>query len=153
MPRRRVTVRFCPSSASNDCSLEIKGKQYLPQATYLRKWRPDLREVQLTANSLNAASPTPSVRLKHPASLLDKLLNRLDKSSDSVRWKTHRAASRGLNDPTAAARRLKVAPGRVNRLIRAGAVHLYPLDERYHYVRVKEVRQALEQEADTVQKV
>jgi hypothetical protein len=91
----------------------------------------------------------PEIGRKQPASLLDRLLERrerLDQSSDSARWQAHRAAALGLNDPTAAARTLKVAPGRVNRLIRSGAVKLYPVDERYRYVRVKEVKQALEDE-------
>lgn len=91
----------------------------------------------------------PETGRKQPASLLDRLLQRreqLDRSSDSARWHAHRAAALGLNDPTAAARMLKVAPGRVNRLIRSGVVKLHPVDERYRYVRVKEVKQALEDE-------
>jgi hypothetical protein len=91
----------------------------------------------------------PGIESRQADSLLDRLLQRrerLDRSSDSARWQAHRAASLGLNDPTAAARTLKVAPGRVNRLIRSGAVRLYPVDERYRYVRVKEVKQALEEE-------
>jgi hypothetical protein len=92
-----------------------------------------------------------TIGLEQPTTLLERLLQRFEKSSDSAQWKTHRAASRGLNDPTAAARSLKVAPGRVNRLIRAGAVRLYPVDDRYHYVRVKEVRQALENELTSMQ--
>lgn len=51
------------------------------------------------------------------------------------------------------ARHKAVAPGRVNRLIRAGTVHLYPLDERCHYVLLKGVRKALEHEVGTVQKL
>ncbi|MBK4735035.1 hypothetical protein [Noviherbaspirillum pedocola] len=104
----------------------------------------------MAANQIRAGKlRMPELGHKQPASLLDRLLERreqLDRSSDSTRWQTHRAAALGLNDPTAAARTLKVAPGRVNRLIRSGAVRLYPVDERYRYVRVKEVKQALEDE-------
>lgn len=91
------------------------------------------------------------IGLEQPTTLLEKLIHRFEKASDSAQWKTHRAASLGLNDPTAAARSLRVAPGRVNRLIRAGAVKLYPVDDRYHYVRVEEVRQALEDELTSTQ--
>lgn len=80
------------------------------------------------------------------ASLLDRLLERLDSSQQSTYWKEHRAAALGLNNPTAAARKLRVAPGRVTSLIKAGSVRLYPVDEQYRYVKVKEVAQALESE-------
>lgn len=78
--------------------------------------------------------------------MLDRLLDRLNTASNSPHWRTHRAAAQGLNDPSAAARTLKVAPGRVIQLIRAGAVPLHAVDDRYQYVRVKEVRQALDEE-------
>jgi hypothetical protein len=79
-------------------------------------------------------------------SLLDRLLVRLDQSEDSAQWKEHRAAALGLNNPTAAARKLRVSPGRVTSLIKSGTVRLYPVNNQYRYVKVKEVAQALETE-------
>jgi hypothetical protein len=78
--------------------------------------------------------------------LLDRLLDRLDRAADSAHWKEHRAAALGLNNPTAAARKLRVAPGRVTSLIKSGSVKLHPLDNQYRYVKVKEVAAALETE-------
>lgn len=83
---------------------------------------------------------------RQPASLLDRLLVRLDRSDDSAQWKEHRAAALGLNNPTSAARKLRVSPGRVTSLIKSGSVRLYPVDNQYRYVKVKEVAQALETE-------
>jgi hypothetical protein len=79
-------------------------------------------------------------------SLLDRLLVRLDQSEDSAQWKEHRAAALGLNNPTSAARKLRVSPGRVTSLIKSGSVRLYPVDNQYRYVKVKEVARALETE-------
>jgi hypothetical protein len=79
-------------------------------------------------------------------SLLDRLLVRLDQSEDSAQWKEHRAAALGLNNPTSAARKLRVSPGRVTSLIKSGSVRLYPVNNQYRYVKVKEVAQALETE-------
>lgn len=94
---------------------------------------------------------TPGISVEQTEPLLDRLLDRMNRSSSSAQWKTHLAASKGLNDPSTAARTLKVAPGRVNQLIRAGAVRLHAVDDRYQYVRVKEVRQALAEEMDSLQ--
>jgi hypothetical protein len=79
-------------------------------------------------------------------SLLDRLLVRLDQSDDSAQWKEYRAAALGLNNPTSAARKLRVSPGRVTSLIKSGSVRLYPVNNQYRYVKVKEVAQALETE-------
>lgn len=79
-------------------------------------------------------------------SLLDRLLVRLDQSDDSAQWKEHRAAALGLNNPTSAARKLRVSPGRVTSLIKSGSVRLYPVNNQFRYVKVKEVAQALETE-------
>ena len=93
----------------------------------------------------------PLFQPKAAASLLDRLIERHDRSANSARLKDYRAASLGLNNPTAAARKLNVAPGRVAQLIRTGQVKLYPLDNRFHYVKVKEVRRALAEERATTQ--
>jgi hypothetical protein len=85
----------------------------------------------------------PIFQLGLAASLVDRLLARLDRSSNSARWKNDRAAAQGLTNPTAAARSLRISPGRVTMLIRTGKVKLHPLDNRYLYVRTKEVKQAL----------
>jgi hypothetical protein len=74
------------------------------------------------------------------------LLVRLDQSEDSAQWKEHRAAALGLNNPTSAARKLRVSPGRVTSLIKSGSVRLYPVNNQYRYVKVKEVARALETE-------
>jgi hypothetical protein len=79
-------------------------------------------------------------------SLLDRLLVRLDQSEDSAVWKAHRAAALGLNNPTSAARKLRVSPGRVTSLIKSGSIPLYPVNNQYRYVKVKEVARALETE-------
>ncbi|MFS0757418.1 hypothetical protein ABC383_22305 [Noviherbaspirillum sp. 1P10PC] len=79
-------------------------------------------------------------------SLLDRLLVRLDQSDDSAQWKEYRAAALGLNNPTSAARKLRVSPGRVTSLIKSGSVRLYPVNNQYRYVKVKEVAQALQTE-------
>lgn len=79
-------------------------------------------------------------------SLLERLLDRLDRSEDSAHWKEHRAAALGLNNPTSAARKLRVSPGRVTSLIKSGSVRLYPVNNQYRYVKVKEVARALETE-------
>jgi hypothetical protein len=71
-------------------------------------------------------------------SLLDRLLVRLDQSEDSAQWKEHRAAALGLNNPSSAARKLRVSPGRVTSLIKSGSVRLYPVNNQYRYVKVKE---------------
>jgi hypothetical protein len=80
------------------------------------------------------------------ASLLDRLLERHERSSGTPHWKAHRAAALGLDNPTDAARKLRVSPGRVTSLIKSGSVALYAVNNQYRYVKVKEVAQALEKE-------
>jgi len=86
----------------------------------------------------------PIFAIKQSEPLLDRLLERLHRSADSVHWKEHQAAALGLNNPTSAARKLRVSPGRVTSLIKSGSVRLYPVNNQYRYVKVKEVAQALE---------
>jgi hypothetical protein len=88
----------------------------------------------------------PIFAIQQSESLLDRLLERLDRSADSAHWKEHRAAALGLTNPTTAARKLRVSPGRVTSLIKSGSVRLYPVNNQYRYVKVKEVAQALETE-------
>jgi hypothetical protein len=88
----------------------------------------------------------PICAIQESASLLDRLLERFNRSAESTHWKEHRAAALGLNNPTTAARKLRVSPGRVTSLIKSGSVRLYPVNNQYRYVKVKEVAQALEME-------
>jgi hypothetical protein len=88
----------------------------------------------------------PISAIQQSVSLLDRLLERFNRSADSAHWKEHRAAALGLNNPTTAARKLRVSPGRVTSLIKSGSVRLYPVNNQYRYVKVKEVAQALETE-------
>jgi hypothetical protein len=92
------------------------------------------------------AARKPIFAIKQSESLLDRLLERLDRSADSARLKEHRAAALGLINPSTAARKLRVSPGRVTSLIKSGSVKLYPVNNQYRYVKVKEVAQALETE-------